>query len=353
MAQQIMQMQATIDALNTTVRDLAAEVVQLRTVATQAHQQIGLLTQKSTDAWAEQTKLINGLDVDLKDLETKVGNGGGGEKKQYWNLDTKGQVAEYSGDPKVWRGWAKKVMAFCNGRQPGFRKALLWAAQQQVPIDDASLTATNWEHIKEANQKLYDLLITVTTDKALQKVETTVGDDPGFECWRRLARQNDPTSRFTKIDRLNNITQTTESTSMRDLLNKIEAWEQRWTKYEMDNNETLSQDLKLGALMKMLPAKEREVVRLKYVENESALSYDVLRRQVEYWLESVTASNGPAPMDLSTLQENIAAGTLNVEQLEAALDILRKGGGPRGKGGNRGTPSGSTKGASRGNRSDT
>ena len=94
MAQQIMQMQATIDALNTTVRDLAAEVVQLRTVATQAHQQIGLLTQKSTDAWAEQTKLINGLDVDLKDLETKVGNGGGGEKKQYWNLDTKGQVAD-------------------------------------------------------------------------------------------------------------------------------------------------------------------------------------------------------------------------------------------------------------------
>ena len=137
---------------------------------------------------------------------------------------------------------------------------------------------------------------------------------------------------------------------MRDLLNKIEVWEQRWTKYEMDNNETLSQDLKLGALMKMLPPKEREVVRLKYVENESALSYDVLRRQVEYWLESVSAANGPAPMDLSTLQQNLEKGTLNVEQLEAALDILRKGGGPKGKGGNRGTPTGSTKGGNMGGR---
>ena len=285
MAQQIMQMQATIDALNRTVQDLAAEVTQLRTVASQAHSQVGLLTQKSTDAWNEQAKRINDLDTDLKDLETKVdsggGNGNGRKEKHYWNLDTKGQIGDYAGDPKLWRPWAKKLMAFCNGKQPGFRKALIWASQHQTPIDDAALQSTNWEHITEANQKLYDLLCTITSDKALQKVETTVGDDPGFECWRRLARQNDPTSRFTKIDRLNAITQTTESTSMRDLLNKIENWEQRWTKYEMDNNETLSQDLKLGALMKMIPTKEREIVRLKYVDNESALSYDVLRRQVD------------------------------------------------------------------------
>ena len=95
---------------------------------------------------------------------------------------------QYNGDQETYKGWAKKFMAFCNGKQPGFRKALLWAAQQQTPITDQGMQATGWSHITDANQKLYDLLITVTTDKALQKVETTVGDDPGFECWRRLAR---------------------------------------------------------------------------------------------------------------------------------------------------------------------
>ena len=200
-AQNITQMQATIDAMNRTVQDLATEVVQLRVVASQAHRQVELLTQKSTDAWGAHTKRIDDLEAEVQDVQSKVIQGGGnqGEKKHYWNLDTKGQVGEYSGDPKAWRGWAKKLMAFCNGKQPGFRKALLWAAQQQVPIDDASMQATGWAHIQEANQKLYDLLITVTTDKALQKVETTVGDDPGFECWRRLARQNDPTSRSRSI----------------------------------------------------------------------------------------------------------------------------------------------------------
>ena len=330
--QRIQILENSINALNLTVRDMAAETVQIRAAAAQAQQALASLTQRSDDAWVAQQSKIDDLEQELADMKSQMRRGGGRDY-QKWNLDHKGTVKEYNGDIKMYKGWAKKFMAFCNGKQPVFRKALLWASQQQTPITDSDLQGTNWSHIGDANQKLYDLLITVTTDKALQKVEATVGEDPGFECWRRLARQYDPSSRFTKIDRLNAITQTTESASMRDLLGKIEAWEQKWTKYEVDNSETLSQDLKLGALMKMLQVKEREVVRLKYVENEASLTYEVLRRQVEYWLESVT--NGPAPMDLSSLQDNVSAGTLSVEQLEEALDILRRGGKTAGKGGNR------------------
>ena len=340
--QRIQILENSINALNLTVRDMAAETVQIRAAAAQAQQALASLTQRSDDAWVAQQSKIDDLEQELADMKPHMRRGGGRDD-QKWNLDNKGTVKEYNGDIKMYKGWAKKFMAFCNGKQPGFRKALLWASQQQTPITDSDLQGTNWSHIGDANQKLYNLLITVTTDKALQKVEATVGEDPGFECWRRLARQYDPSSRFTKIDRLNAITQTTESSSTRDLLGKIEAWEQKWTKYEVDNSETLSQDLKLGALMKMLPVKEREVVRLKYVENEASLTYEVLRRQVEYWLESVT--NGPAPMDLSSVQDNVNAGTLSVEQLEEALDILRRGGKATGKGGNRqgtGRDSGST-----------
>ena len=87
---------------------------------------------------------------------------------------------------------------------------------------------------------------------------------------------------------------------MKDMLSKVEVWEQAWSRYEADHEVTLDPDLKLGALMKMLPAKERDVVKLKYVENEAGLTYPVLRRQVEFWLESLQAA-GPVPMDFSTL----------------------------------------------------
>ena len=93
-AQNITQMQATIDAMNRTVQDLVTEVVQLRVVASQAHRQVELLTQKSTDAWGAHTKRIDDLAAEVQDVQSKVIQGGGnqGEKKHYWNLDTKGQV---------------------------------------------------------------------------------------------------------------------------------------------------------------------------------------------------------------------------------------------------------------------
>ena len=36
-----------------------------------------------------------------------------------------------------YKQWAKKLKAFCNARKPGFRKALEWAEQETVAIDDS------------------------------------------------------------------------------------------------------------------------------------------------------------------------------------------------------------------------
>ena len=144
------------------------------------------------------------------------------------------------------------------------------------------------------------MLVQICTGEALAKIETTQGEEAGFEAWRRLARLCEPSSRLTRIDRLNMITHRAPCSNMRELLSKVEVWEQAWTRYEADMEVSLDIDLKLGALMKMLPPKELEVIKLKYVENEAGLTYDVLRRQVEFWLESLQAS-GPIPMDLSSL----------------------------------------------------
>ena len=86
---------------------------------------------------------------------------------------------------------------------------------------------------------------------------------------------------------------------MQEMLSKVDVWEQAWSRYEADSEVTLDVDLKLGAMMKMLTAKELDVVKLKYVENEAGLTYPVLRRQVEFGLESLQAA-GPAHGSLHT-----------------------------------------------------
>ena len=77
-------------------------------------------------------------------------------------------------------------------------------------------------------------------------------------------------------------THTIPCSNMKELLSKVEVWEKAGGGHEADYRVRWDVDLKLGALMKMLPSKELEMVKLKYVENEAGLTYNVLRRQVEF-----------------------------------------------------------------------
>ena len=99
-------------------------------------------------------------------------------------------------------------------------------------MDDASTTATQWATDWEAKSRLYGMLLTVTSEDALLKVENPPSHEHGSEAWRRLARHFDPTGAITEIDRLNTITEVTKCDSMTTLLNIIETWEQAWAKYD-------------------------------------------------------------------------------------------------------------------------
>ena len=318
------QMQQMIMTLQQSLVELTGEVQQMKVTTEASASGLFNLTQKSNDAWERIAKRIDDAEAGIADVQGQVRRGGGGHHDDgpRWNLEHKGTLKEYSGDKKNYRPWAKKVMAFCNSKVDGFRKALIWAEKMQTPIGESDLQGTGWHAIMAANSKMYDLLSLITSAEALAKVEATPGEAQGFEAWRRLARQCMPTSRLTRIDRLNMITHVEPCQNMREVLGKIEQWEQNWSRYEVDNNVTLDIDLKLGALLKMLPAKEKAAISLRYIEDESKQTYQVLRRQVEHWLESL--QQGPAPMDLSTLTPTLLS-EMSETQLEEALNVLRKG----------------------------
>ena len=324
------QMQQTIAALQQSLTEVTQEVVNLRAAATTSSTNLTALQTTANTAWDAQAQRMDALEKDIDETGALIGQGGiHGPGEHLWNLEHKGTLKEYSGDQKSYRSWLKRLSSFCNSKVDGFRVALVWAEKLQTAVTDEALRQTGWSEIFRANTKLLDLLSFVTNGDALRKAETTAGECQRFEAWRRLARQYMPTSRLTRIDRLNQITHVEPCNSMKDVLGKIEAWEQAWAKYEADNSVTLDIDLKLGALLKMLPQKQEEAIKLRYIEDENKLTYPVLRRQVELWLEAV--QQGPAPMDISSLEPTEVA-KMSEEQLEQALHILRNGKGNKGKG---------------------
>ena len=90
---------------------------------------------------------------------------------------------------------------------------------------------------------------------------------------------------------------------MKEMLSKVELWEQACARYEADHEGTLDIGPQLGA---------------RY---EAGLTYDILRRQVEFWLESLQSS-GPIPMDLSTLHPTDVTKLIE-EEFEGALLVVR------------------------------
>ena len=107
----------------------------------------------------KQDDRMNDLEKEIENARTLIAQGGGSSVKElYWNLEHKGTLKEYSGDPKSYKAWARRFSAFCNSKVDGFRVALVWAEKMQSVISNHDLQQTGWNEIRKANTRVFDLL---------------------------------------------------------------------------------------------------------------------------------------------------------------------------------------------------
>ena len=66
-----------------------------------------------------------------------------------------------------YKGWAKKVTIFCNSQHRGFRAALEKAEECTKQVEVGDLGIASWELAKDMDEKLYDFIVTFTSDEAL------------------------------------------------------------------------------------------------------------------------------------------------------------------------------------------
>ena len=83
-----------------------------------------------------------------------------------------------------YKEWVKKEKTFCNSQHRGFRAALKKAEECTKQVEVGDLGIATWELGTDMDEKLYDFIVTFTSDEALRAIEPYQGS--GFKAWRQL-----------------------------------------------------------------------------------------------------------------------------------------------------------------------
>ena len=121
-------------------------------------------------------------------------------RQQFDLLDAKDMKPEsYKGrKSESFKPWKKKFHAYCNSKRSGFRAALEWAEKQQYEIHDPS--GSGWDFAAAAAPKLHDYLLQILQEDALMLIDKPELADRGFESWRILVKQYEPSGGAYELD---------------------------------------------------------------------------------------------------------------------------------------------------------
>ena len=103
------------------------------------------------------------------------------------------------GVKESFNAWAKKVKIFLNSQHRGMRQALEVSEETGNKVVVADLKGLDWQFAVEANEMLYDFLMTFTSEEALRVVEPYANE--GFEAWRQMKLRYTLVGGTTAVDR--------------------------------------------------------------------------------------------------------------------------------------------------------
>ena len=128
---------------------------------------------------AASEKALNEKTAQIAETESKLGKLAFQQKFDLLDFKTLQPEIFKGRHHETFKPWARKVKAFCNAKQQGFRKALDWAEKQEHEIHDIS--SMGWDRAAAANEKLHDFLLQLCAEGAQVLVDTPALEGRGFE----------------------------------------------------------------------------------------------------------------------------------------------------------------------------
>ena len=205
---------------------------------------------------------------------------------------------------EAWNPWTKKVKLFLNGKAPGFRQALKWCEDCQAEIDPSVLARMPWDMKDAANEQLHELLLSNLDGRALQIVEAPGLEGRGFECWRQLKAEFEPSGGHWEVKVTTGLMNPSRAKDMPALSEAITKWQNRVIKWEARNAVKFPEIMKVPALMAMIPASYTAEIEWRFASDLS--NFDTLVKAVKEYAThqrlSKFAKNDPDKMDIDALE---------------------------------------------------
>ena len=316
----------------------AVQVLQLQ--LSEANAQIGLMTVALDTLRTESVAALQDLRRRLTSAEAK-----GGKQKDVQFINTKTfEGGKFGGTSKEsFKAWSKTLKVYLNSIRSGMRQALEASEESDVKMDMQSLKGIGWPEAVEANEKLYDFLMTFAADEALRVVEPYEGE--GFEAYRQLKRRYTLVGGTSEVDRTIKLFNKKACKNLSDLPAAIDILDKELRKDEDASGHRMPDHTKIALLVRLFPEKDEKDLKHRFVHGQKSFEKvraEIMAVAVNERLETTT--RGVRDMEVDALADHknqeaeesyTAKEWFDWVQEEEQVDYMGKGKG-KGKGKSKG-----------------
>ena len=214
-----------------------------------------LLTQNAEFFRTMQQQQHQQVQEMLNLLQTMRAESGGGSDRRGEGLQERRfrDLGNFSGSEEEWKEFGLKFCAVVKETEPELFKAMRWAEAEENDITEDSIQG-NWdkEQAIRMTTMLYNRLIHHLKGAALTIHQGVVGEN-GLEVWRRLSRRYNPMTPMRGMQIMLKVMLPPKIGKNQDVHTQVNKWESLINILERDYQEKVSDMMKVGLLIHMMP----------------------------------------------------------------------------------------------------
>ena len=202
----------------------------------------------------------------------------------------------FSGNQTQWDDWSFAFKRCVRSQSPEtFKEMVDWEAATEDIDEETELK----ESMEKRSAELYDVLCQYCTGEALMIVRS-VDDMQGIRAWQKLFKKYNPRTMARGLRVLVEAVNPPKAKGLHDVESAVAKWEEKSKILATQFDEKLSDRMKMGIFTSIMPIVIQDYI---YTHVEKDTGYEELKERVRSMVSNkVTASAGPAPMDIGDVK---------------------------------------------------
>jgi hypothetical protein len=246
-----------------------------------------------------------------QNADGSIGGGGGGASKDSGDFKKAlmKHLGEFDGTKEAYNDWQLKVYMNVNSSNVDMGKVLKELGNRKVEIDFNPATmkmemadmVTKYPKLEKWSNEMFEVLGVKLVGKAFLLLQS-VADGNGFELWRRLREDANPTTPMGMLRSIMDVMVCKRVTDMKMVMEALTKWEVKVMAVERDHKEKVSPNIKVAVAIAMCPLGVQESI-LQFANQYD--TYEKFKMSVRGIIDnkiSLAEADGKVAMDLNHVQ---------------------------------------------------